>query len=141
VAVVSRYYGSAFGKHLVAPIIELVSTPDRKGYWLIGADGSVYRSGCGVRGRCRRQAAAGPGRGRRDDSGRRGYWLVTVTGGVMAFGDARNYGSIRSPITGHVVAIVATTTARIWIACSTRGVFNFGDARFYGSRGRATSDS
>jgi len=41
----AAYYGSAFGKHLVAPIIELVSTPDRKGYWLIGADGSVYPFG------------------------------------------------------------------------------------------------
>ena len=38
----AAYYGSAFGKHLVARIIALVSTPDRKGYWLIGADGSVY---------------------------------------------------------------------------------------------------
>ena len=33
----------------------------------------------------------------------RGYWLVTSTGQVMAFGDAKSYGSITSPITGHVV--------------------------------------
>ena len=30
---------------LVAPIVALVSTPDRKGYWLVGADGSVYPFG------------------------------------------------------------------------------------------------
>jgi len=64
----AAYYGSRFGKHLVAPIIELVSTPDRKGYWLIGADGSVYPFGMPARGWCRGQAAAGPGRGRRSDA-------------------------------------------------------------------------
>jgi len=41
----AAYYGSAFGRDLVAPIISLVSTPDRKGYWLIGADGGVYPFG------------------------------------------------------------------------------------------------
>ncbi len=38
-------YGSAFGSPLVAPIVALVSTPDRKGYWLVGADASVYPFG------------------------------------------------------------------------------------------------
>jgi hypothetical protein len=41
----AAYFGSAFDKHLIAPIIALVPTPDRKGYWLIGADGSVYPFG------------------------------------------------------------------------------------------------
>ena len=41
----AAYYGSAFGTALVAPIVALVSTPDRKGYWLVGADGSVYPFG------------------------------------------------------------------------------------------------
>ena len=69
-----------------------------------------------------------------------GYWLVTSSGGVMAFGDARNHGSIRSPISGHVIAIVATTDGQgYWIACSTGGVFNFGDAAFYGSANTASA--
>ena len=131
----AAYYGSAFGKHLVAPIIALVPTPDRKGYWLIGADASVYPFGDaeyegGAGGRLRRDpvvaAATTP-----DGAG---YWLVTVTGGVMAFGDARNYGSIGSSITGHVVAIVATTDGKgYWISFRTGRVFKFGDARNYGS--------
>jgi hypothetical protein len=74
----AAYYGSAFGRDLVAPIISLVSTPDRKGYWLIGADGGVYPFGNaknegGAGGRLRPDpvvaAAATPGGG--------GYWLVT----------------------------------------------------------------
>jgi len=109
----AAYYGSAFGKHLVAPIVALVSTPDRKGYWLIGADGS----GIPVR-RCPNKGGAG-GKVRRDpvvaaaatpDGG--GYWLTTSAGHVMAFGDARNRGSIRSQISGHVISIVATPTER-----------------------------
>ena len=39
------YYGSVHGQKLVAPIIALVPTPDRKGYWLIGADASVFGFG------------------------------------------------------------------------------------------------
>jgi hypothetical protein len=52
----------------------------------------------------------------------------------MAFGDAKNYGSITKPMRAHVVAMVATADGKgYWIACSTGGVFNFGDALFYGS--------
>ena len=70
-------------------------TPDRTGYWLIGADGSVYAFGDakdegGAGGQMRPDpvvaAAATP------DGG--GYWLVTSNGQVMAFGDAGSYGSI-----------------------------------------------
>jgi hypothetical protein len=131
----AAYYGSAFGKHLVASIIDLVSTPDRKGYWLIGADGSVYPFGDaeyegGAGGRLRRDPVVAVA----TTPDGAGYWLVTVTGGVMAFGDARNYGSIRSSITGHVVAIVSSTDGKgYWIAFRTGRVFNFGDAKNYGS--------
>jgi hypothetical protein len=131
----AAYYGSAFGKHLVAPVVALVSTPDHKGYWLIGADASVHpfgdaRNEGGAGGKLRRDpvvAAAATPDGR-------GYWLVTSRGQVLAFGDAESYGSITKPMRAHVVAIVATNDGRgYWIACSTGGVFSFGDARFYGS--------
>jgi len=130
----AAYYGSAFGKHLVAPIIDLVPTPDRKGYWLIGATAACTRSGCGERGRCRRQAAAGPGRGRRNDSGRRGG---TGWSPLPRHHGLRRRQELRlDQVTdhGHVVAIVATTDGKgYWIAFRTGRVFNFGDARNYGS--------
>ena len=105
----AAYYGSAFGKHLVAPIVALISTPDRKGYWLVGAYGSVYpfgdaRNEDGVGGKLRGDpvvAAAATPDGR-------GYWLVTSHGQVLPFGDAESYGSITKPIRAHAVAIVAT---------------------------------
>ena len=65
----AAYYGSLHGKHLVAPIIALLPTPDRKGYWLIGADGSVYPFGDAKNeGGAGGKAAAGPGRGRCSDA-------------------------------------------------------------------------
>ncbi len=79
----------------------LVPTPDREGYWLIGADGSVYAFGDakyegGAVGQASERspssAAAAP------DGG--GYWLVTANGQVMAFGDAQNYGSVSAPFSG-----------------------------------------
>jgi len=62
-----------------------------------------------------------------------GYWLTTSAGHVNGFrATARNRGSIRSQISGHVISIVATTDGKgYWLASSTGGVFNFGDALFY----------
>src|ERR1039457_2599311 len=70
----AAYYGSASEKHLVAPVVALVSTPDHKGYWLIGADASVFpfgdaRNEGGAGGKVRRgpgaaAAAVAGGRGR-----------------------------------------------------------------------------
>jgi hypothetical protein len=40
-------YGSLPGLGVVprAPIIGITATPDRKGYWLVGADGGVFAFG------------------------------------------------------------------------------------------------
>ena len=66
----------------------------------------------------------------------RGYWMVTANGGVLPFGDAASFGSVRKPFTGRVVAIVATPDGNgYWIACRSGKVYNFGDADFYGSAG------
>ena len=40
----ATYYGSRSSTKLVAPIVALLPTPDHRGYWLIGADGSVFPS-------------------------------------------------------------------------------------------------
>jgi len=92
--------------------------PDHNGYWLIGADGSVYPFGD-----AKNEAVPGA-RVRPDpvvaatttpDGG--GYWLVTSSGQVMAFGDAKDYGSITTPIRAHVVGMVPTTDGKgYWIA-------------------------
>ncbi len=65
----AAYYGSVFGTYLVAPVVALVSTPDHKGYWLIGADGErVPLRRRPQQGWRRGRFAAGPGGGRHGDS-------------------------------------------------------------------------
>jgi BclA-like protein len=41
----AHFYGSLAGKHLNAPISEIVPTSDEQGYWLVGRDGAVYPFG------------------------------------------------------------------------------------------------
>ena len=64
-----------------------------------------------------------------------GYWIVTRSGDVLPFGDARSYGSLHGVrLAAGVVGVSTTPDARgYWLAAADGGVFAFGDARFYGS--------
>jgi len=65
-----------------------------------------------------------------------GYLLVTGSGGVFGFGDARFHGSVAAWHKAHVVAITATGNGGgYWLACDSGQIFSFGDARFHGSPG------
>jgi len=70
--------------------VSLLPTSDRKGYWLIGADASVYPYGDaqyeGEAGGTVRSSPVVAAAATSDD---RGYWLVTTIGHVLAFGDAK----------------------------------------------------
>ena len=90
------------------------------------------------------RALGSPGRGAPDLVGialspnRRGYWAVSASGAVLAYGDAKLYGSVKHFATAKPVAgIVATPTGRgYWVVSSHGGVYSFGDAHFYGSLGK-----
>jgi hypothetical protein len=66
-----------------------------------------------------------------------GYWLVSADGTVVAFGDARYYGSTRSvPLARPIVAMAASPTGHgYWLVTANGAVFGFGDAHIYGSMG------
>jgi hypothetical protein len=66
-----------------------------------------------------------------------GYWLVTSTGQVLCYGDARSYGSIGDiHLNQPVVGMAATSDGRgYWLVASDGGIFSFGDATFRGSTG------
>ncbi len=63
-----------------------------------------------------------------------------VAGSVLAFGRARNEGSLAGTnLSAPVVAMAGTPDGRgYWLAASDGGVFGFGDAHFYGSLGKIT---
>jgi len=41
----ARFYGSTGALHLNAPIVDVASTPDGDGYWLVASDGGIFSFG------------------------------------------------------------------------------------------------
>jgi 3D (Asp-Asp-Asp) domain-containing protein len=70
--------------------------------------------------------------------GGHGYWAVAASGAVFAYGDAKNYGSVKHYAPARPVAgIVATPSGHgYWVLSGRGGVFSFGDAHYYGSLGK-----
>ena len=109
----------------------------RGGYWLIGADGSVYPFGLAAHGSLTGSAPAWPITGAAATPAGSGYWLVGTDGGVFSFGDARFYGSTGAlRLNEPIVGMAATPTGGgYWLVASDGGVFSFGNAAFFGSTG------
>src|ERR1700681_659502 len=108
------------------------------GYWMVGADGSIFSFGGAP------FEGSLPGLnihvtnvvGLVPTADSKGYWMIGSDGGVFAFGDAGFVGSL--PGLGiHVTnirAVVPTSTGKgYWMIGSDGGVFAFGDAGFVGS--------
>ncbi|MCL6104606.1 MAG: hypothetical protein M1483_03070, partial [Actinobacteria bacterium] len=144
----ANYYGSMGDRALAAQIVGIASTPDGKGYWLVGADGGVFSFGdAGFYG----SLPKGPGGlgihpassivGIASTPDGKGYWLVSAHGGVFSFGDAGFYGSLPKGPGGlgihpaaSIVGIASTPDGKgYWLAGKDGGVFSFGDGGFYGS--------
>jgi hypothetical protein len=120
------------------PIVGMATTPDGKGYWLVGADGGIFNLGtAGFDGSTGSLQLNQPIVGMAAAPGGRGYWLVAADGGVFNFGDAGFYGSTGSlRLNQPIVGMAATPDGRgYWLVAADGGVFNFGDAGFYGSTG------
>lgn len=66
----------------------------------------------------------------------RGYWLVSSGGKVYDFGDAHNYGSLRSGRVGSAMAISSVTATPdgrgYWLLGDNGRVYAFGNARLEG---------
>jgi len=128
--------GSPPGARLAAPLVGIASTPDGKGYWLLGADGGVFTYGdAGFFGSEGGSGLQAPIVGMAPTPTGKGYWLVTNIGNVYPFGDATQYGGA-GRLNAPVVDMAATPTGKgYWLAAADGGVFSFGDAPFYGSMG------
>ena len=127
--------GSGLSRSLNAPIVGMVPTVTRHGYFMVASDGGVFAFGdahfegsCPGIGGCAGTAVAVM-----PDHTGNGYWLVTSKGGVYPFGDAAFYGA-PLPTTVPVVDAVATPDGRgYWLAYSNGAVANFGDAGSFGN--------
>ncbi len=130
--------GNPGGAGLMASAVDIVSTPNGQGYWLVDAKGGVFAFGnAGFYDSMAGISLAQPvvGMSATPDGG--GYWLVASDGGLFAFGDAQFYGSMGGhPLSEPVVGIASTPDGHgYWEVASDGGLFAFGDARFYGSMG------
>jgi hypothetical protein len=139
----ARFFGSAFGAKLAAPIVGIVPTPGGLGYWLVGADGGVFSYGdahfCGSAGAVKLVA---PVVGMAPTADGKGYWLVGADGGVFSYGDAHFYGSAGADhLTAPVVGITGdNATGGYWLGAADGGVFSY-HAAFHGSAGGTTLDA
>ena len=134
----ARFFGSAAGLGLRAPIVGIAPTPTGRGYWLAAADGGVFAFGdARFLGSAARLTLRAPIVGIDATPSGRGYLLVASDGGVFAFGDARFAGSLGAlRLAEPIVGIDATPSARGYrLVGSDGGVFAFGGARFAGSLG------
>jgi ribosomal protein L24E len=130
-------YGSLSGA-LRAPVVGMAEDSNGLGYWLVGADGSIYTFGDAKSyGSMRGQHLNKPIVGMAATTEGTGYWLVASDGGIFSFGGARFYGStgairLNRPIVGMAAA---PGGEGYWFVASDGGIFAFGDAKFRGSTG------
>jgi hypothetical protein len=86
----------------------MASTPTNKGYWMAGADGSIYMFGDAKSyGDMRGTPLNQPVNGMVPTPTGKGYWMVAADGGIFTFGDAAFKGSTgnqhpAAPIVGMV---------------------------------------
>ncbi|MEW6474083.1 MAG: metallophosphoesterase [Actinomycetota bacterium] len=114
----------------------VVNPTNRKGYWMVGADGKVYPFGQAAR---LGDAGVTPGTQAVDleptPSGD-GYWVVDEAGAVARFGDALYYGapdSVTLKPGENVTSLSSTATGKgYWMFTNKGRVLAFGDATHYG---------
>jgi hypothetical protein len=118
------------------PAAHPVSASSR-GYWVAGADGSVFAlKGAPYKGNARGRvfgriigmAATGSGSG---------YYMLDSAGRIFTFGDAHSRGSMAGKrLNAPIIGMAPTPSGRgYWLLGRDGGVFSFGDAHFYGSTG------
>ena len=120
------------------PVVNIVPTPDRRGYWLFTSAGGVFTfCDAAFEGSKGGQPIAGPMAAMAPTPDGKGYWLVTTNGTVYPFGDAGRYGDLSTRrLAGPVVSLTPTPAGDgYWIAVTTGGVYTFGNATFHGSAG------
>jgi SpoIID/LytB domain protein len=126
------------GTAITAPAVGMAPTPDGKGYWVVGRNGSLFAFGDATfEGSADGLVLNEPIVGMAATAGGKGYWLVASDGGIFGYGDAHFYGSTGNLVLNKpVVGMVATPDGHgYWLVAADGGIFSYGDAAFYGSTG------
>jgi len=144
------FYGSMGGVPLQRPVVGIVPTKDRGGYWLDASDGGVFSFGDtqfygSIPGLGLHPAGSGlpnslnaPIVGMVPSHDQSGYFMVASDGGVFAFGDAHFAGSCPGigGCSGAAVAVMPDASGNgYWLVTKTGNVYSFGDAPTLGAPG------
>ena len=119
-------------------VVDMISTPDGGGYWLVTGNGEVRAYGdAPALGGVSHLSLKAPIVGSASTPSGHGYWLVASDGGIFSFGDAAFFGStgsirLNQPIEGMTPTDTGTG---YWMVAKDGGIFSFGDAGFLGSKG------
>ena len=98
------------------------------GYWLLGANGGVSPFQTGWYGSKSDSFLRKPAVAMASTSSGYGYWMVTESGRVFAFGDAKNRGFVKD-LSVEIVDIEVTPTGKgYWLLAKSGRLFPFGDA-------------
>lgn len=133
-------FGGTQDVALRAPIVDMATTPDGRGYWLLAQNGSVYNLGDAkfygsLGGNHPLPPAAHDLVSIIPTNDGQGYWLCDASGVVTAYGDAPKLPSLpAAKATLPVVGCgVLPDELGDWIVNSAGDVYNYGQAKWYGS--------
>ncbi len=105
--------------------------PKPKGYWMVGATGTVYPFG---QVKNYGNAPTGGITHLEPTPSRKGYWVVNAAGSVFAFGDAKVFGATPSLRPGEAVTSLSSTPTGkgYWLFTNRGRAVARGDAKFFG---------
>ena len=121
-------------RSMAARAVDLVASPDGRGYWLVDGAGQVFSFGdARSLGQARVPGSSAVTSMANSDQGS-GGWLVTSLGGVYPLAGSRGFGSLPSvAATSTVVAAAAPLGGGgYWLVASDGQSFPFGDAGRFG---------
>lgn len=142
----AQYEGSLTGDgYQVSDIVGIANTADGAGYWILGADGTIWNYGSAdAYSWAASISASAVSIVATPDGG--GFWVTTADGGVFTFGDAQFYGAVPglglnafdsglpNSLNAPIVGMAATPDGGgYWLVGADGGVFAFGDAHSFGS--------
>lgn len=122
-------------RHITAQVVALSPAgrhPFTPSYWVVDRTGTVFAFDIGYYGSIPHGQPHGPVTGIASSDDGRGYLVVTRSGEVYNFGDARNFGSLHHSIHQEIVTIVPTNEG-YWLVGANGGVHPFGSAVDRGS--------
>lgn len=132
-------WSSASNAVTVAKVVVVVPPPPPppdpgSGYWMLGANGSVYAFGDAPTS----GSASGPTVAITARADGRGYWTVDAFGDVSHFGTAAAHGGNPSLRLGETVSTISSTRSGngYWLFTNRGRAFAYGDAHFYGDMSR-----